>query len=312
MKSILLLGECMVELRNTAPSTLHQSFAGDAFNTAVYLKRLFTETPVSFATAIGTDSFSQAMRELFKHEQINDSWAFTSASLIPGLYAIETDDEGERSFTYWRENSAAKQLMTFIDDKTIDALSQQHQMVFFSGISLAVIQQEQRPLFWDMIDKMKAKGLTIVFDPNYRPRMWSTPDAAKIQFELAFSKADILLPGIDDFEQLYGIDNASALIEFCSKYNANELIIKNGPETVISVTNGSSEAFHITPADNVVDTTSAGDSFNGAYLGARLNGHSISEAIDLGAKTAAFVIQHKGAIVDADQFKKFSLTLSIN
>lgn len=128
----------MIELSRSSSNTLKQSFSGDVFNTAVYLKRFFTETQVHLITAIGKDKFSLNMLEYFYLEHIDTSLVFQSNNKIPGLYAIETDETGERNFTYWRENSAARDIMSFINEQVVESIST-GDIVFFSGISLAVM-----------------------------------------------------------------------------------------------------------------------------------------------------------------------------
>jgi len=308
MKKIFLFGECMIELMTTSQgkssNILKQSFAGDVFNTAVYLKRTFAELEVNLVTAVGKDNFSSDMIQYFKNENIGTNLVFQSDSKIPGLYSIQLDDEGERSFTYWRSDSAARQVMQHIDDDAISALSQ-GDMFFFSGISLAVIEPSARNSFWAMLEKLKSAGVSIVFDPNYRARMWANQAQAKEQFEQAFSYADTLLPGVDDFEQLYSITSSEDVYDFCKQYQFDELVIKNGEAGIYCYADEQAYHFPITPVENVVDTTSAGDSFNGVYLGARVEGHNISSAISLASKAAGFVIQHYGAIVDSEVFSTF-------
>jgi len=323
MKNVFLLGECMVELKaqpvsssSTAENSssevnyskyLKQSFAGDALNTAVYLKRTFTDLNTYFISAVGSDQLSTDMVDFFEHEHIKTDFVFRSIEKNVGLYAIETDDLGERSFTYWRENSAARQVMSYIDEQVLDIVST-GDIVFFSGISLAVITPTDRAKFWRFIKKIKDLGAILVFDPNYRARMWDTPAQAKAQFEQAFSYADILLPGIDDFEQLYAITTAEAVYDFCKPYQFDELIIKNGEGGIVCYLGEDTYHFPITPVTNVIDTTSAGDSFNGVYLGARANGYNITDAVEIAAKAAGFVIQHHGAIVEQDAYQAFIKT----
>ena len=308
MKNIFLFGECMIELmaasKDQPSNTMKQSFAGDVFNTAVYLKRTFSEQKVHLVTAVGQDKFSVDMIEYFKSENIGTDFVYQSETKIPGLYSIQLDDQGERSFTYWRENSAARQVMQHITDEAISRLSI-GDMFFFSGISLAVIEPSARADFWNLIDRLKAAGVKIVFDPNYRPRLWSSPKEAQDQFELALEKSDLSLPGVDDFEQLFGMKTAEEVNNYCQQFALNELIIKNGEQGILVVLNGDITHFEITPVENVVDTTSAGDSFNGVYLGARLEGHSVVDSIALASKAAGFVIQHKGAIVDKTAYQQF-------
>ena len=308
MKNIFLFGECMIELmtisQEKSANTMTQSFAGDVFNTAVYLKRTFADVNVHLVTAVGKDQFSLDMIQYFQKENIGTDFVYKSDTKIPGLYSIQLDSQGERSFTYWRENSAARQVMQHIDDDAINQLSK-GDMFFFSGISLAVIEPESRESFWALIDRLKAAGIQIVFDPNYRPRMWSGPEEAQEQFELALQKSDLSLPGVDDFEQLFGMTTVEEVNNYCKPFCINELIIKNGEQGILVVIDGETSDFAITPVDNVVDTTSAGDSFNGVYLGARTQGYSVNDSITLASKAAGFVIQHRGAIAPADEFDTF-------
>lgn len=308
MKNIFLFGECMVELmaasQGESSNTMKQSFAGDVFNTAVYLKRTFTGVNVHLVTAVGQDKFSLDMIEYFKREHINTDLVFQSDTKIPGLYSIQLDEQGERSFTYWRNDSAARQVMQHLNEDATKQLSA-GDMFFFSGISLAVVAPEARADFWTLVDKLKAAGVQIVFDPNYRPRMWKNPQEAQTQFELALQKSDLSLPGVDDFEQLFGMITVDEVLNYCQPFGINELIIKNGEQGILVAVDGEISTFVVTPIDNVVDTTSAGDSFNGVYLGARTQGYSINDSIILASKAAGFVIQHRGAIAPVDEFNTF-------
>ncbi|NMP15109.1 sugar kinase [Thalassotalea sp. Y01] len=295
MKSIYLLGECMIELMNSSSDTMKQSFAGDVYNSAVYMKRCFPKTHVGLLSAVGADTLSDKMRQRFASEDINTDLVFTHQQKVPGIYLIETDETGERSFTYWRSDSAAKKVMQFVDAEVTEQLSG-CDMLFFSGISLAVIDEESRPAFWQKVTQLKQAGVKIVFDPNYRARLWKNEQQAQQQFNKAFELSDIALPGVDDFVSLYQIDSSDGVQAFCESFDIAEVIIKNGPASVISVCDGQSQQHVITPVENVVDTTSAGDAFNGVYLGARLNGDSINQAISKASKAAGIVIQHPGAI----------------
>lgn len=304
MKNIFLFGECMIELMKQSSTTMRHSFAGDVFNTAVYLKRTFLDLNVKLVTCVGKDQFSHDMITFFESENIETDLVFESDTKLPGMYAIQLDEQGERSFMYWRDNSAARQVMRFIDKEAIKVLSA-GDVFFFSGISLAVITPETRPLFWQLVDKLKAAGVQIVFDPNYRARLWSSPQEAQSQFELALAQSDLSLPGVDDFEQLFGMTTMAEVQRYCESFNIPELIIKNGERCIFSVVGNKVSEFDITPVQHVVDTTSAGDSFNGVYLGARTIGYSVADAIAYASKVAGFVIQHKGAIVDKRAYQSF-------
>ncbi|MDP5187416.1 MAG: sugar kinase [Alishewanella sp.] len=303
MTKIFFLGECMVELREQDDSTMGHSFAGDVYNSAVYMKRCFPTITVSMITAIGRDRLSDKMLSRFKSEDLDTQFVFQHPSKVAGMYFIETDSAGERRFTYWRNDSAAKKVVQFLTDDVVEQLTAAD-MFFFSGIPLAIIDEDSRDAFWQKLARLKQAGVKLVFDPNYRAQLWASKDAAIEQFNKAFQISDIALPGVEDLSVLYGIASAEEALDFCQQYQLEELVVKNGPQSVVTQIGTERHSHQITPVTNVVDTTSAGDAFNGVYLGARLSGRSVFEAVQLGAKAAGTVIQHPGAIAPLAAFKQ--------
>lgn len=304
MKKICFLGECMVELKGAGEGMMSQSFAGDVYNSAVYLKRCFPDIDTSVVTAVGKDKLSMQMLERFEKERLNTRSVFKHPEKAPGMYLIENDETGERSFTYWRNDSAAKHIVTFLDDAAMAELKTAD-MFFFSGISLAILTNDTRPIFWSKLEILINAGVTIVFDPNYRARLWDSKEQAEAELLKALSLSDIALPGVEDFSDFYDIKTAEDLVSFCEPFNIDELIVKNGPESVITRNKIDGVINHtVVPVKTVVDTTSAGDAFNGTFLGAKLSGKSDKDAIQQAAKAAGIVIQHPGAIAPEGAFKQ--------
>ncbi len=301
MKNIYLLGECMIELSHSSAHTINQSFAGDVFNAAVYLKRTFNDMNVHLVTAVGKDSYSADMIKLFEKEQLECDCVFKSDTRIPGLYSIQLDEHGERSFTYWRDNAAAKQVMQHIDDAAVSKLSQ-GDIFFFSGISLAILDKGDLDAFWQLLTTLKERGVTIAFDMNYRARLWASIDEARTLTQKAFAHSTLLLPGAEDMQSLFDIGELDDIKAFMDEFPWQEIILKNGPDEVMYFSHQEQHSVAITPVEKVIDTTSAGDSFNGSFLGARMAGQDPVSAIKFAASVAGFVIQHKGAIVPTDIF----------
>jgi 2-dehydro-3-deoxygluconokinase len=304
MSQIFLMGECMAELQELEPGYLRQSFAGDFYNAAVYLKRAFTHIDTCLLTAVGRDTLSETMLAHCAQEHLDCASVVRSPTRIPGLYWIKTDAEGERTFTYWRENSAARQLISIMDQEVRQRLLQAD-WFFFSGISLAVIEPQDRPSFWTLLADLKQAGVKIAFDPNYRARLWPEVEVAKQNFEKAFGFCDLLLPGVDDFSQLYGLTDTNQIRALLSQFHIAEVVLKNGPSEICYIAGDALEIYPVTPANNVVDTTSAGDSFNGVFLGARMSGKSVATAIEWAAGAAGLVIQHPGAIIPRSIFTDY-------
>lgn len=296
MKNIILMGECMVELRRDTNGVIAQSFAGDVYNAGVYLKRTCPTINVQLASQVGTDLLSEQMLSAFNNEEIDSSLVLQDPERMPGLYWVNTDTSGERSFLYWRESAAARWQIENYDDAYVAQLKQAD-IFFFSGISIAILQPEHRERFWQVVRELKESGVKIAFDPNYRPKLWQSVEDTKAQYDIAFSLSDIALPGVEDFDMLYGLSDFDAVEAFLAPYNINEQVIKDGPNGVVVIEDNTRTFISITPVENVVDTTSAGDSFNGAYLGSRMTGGTIETAVASAAKMAGIVIQHPGAII---------------
>jgi 2-dehydro-3-deoxygluconokinase len=116
MKQIALIGECLVELNGTPFNTLHQTFGGDSLNTAIYLSRLARRAlRIKYVSVLGQDAFSEGMLERWRVEGIDTDLVLRDPARLPGLYLIQVDTRGERSFLYWRSESAARYLLQHRD-----------------------------------------------------------------------------------------------------------------------------------------------------------------------------------------------------
>jgi 2-dehydro-3-deoxygluconokinase len=309
MKKVAFIGECMAELRRVDDNLYAQSFAGDVYNSAVYMKRTFPDIHVELVSAVGADKISDELLAYAAKENVGTSMVARHPSRSLGLYRIHTDASGERSFSYWRSASAAKQMFSQYQGDLANELAD-FDMVLFSGITLAILEPAELERLWMLLNTIQAKGVKVVFDINYRPHLWPSVALAKATIAKACEIADVLVPGIEDFGQLFGANSAQEVIGLCQQFNFDELVLKDGSNGVnLLSAAGEHELVPLTPVTHVVDTTSAGDAFNGVYLGARLHEKSMVEATTLASKCAAFVIQHKGAIVDSEAYSEFSESL---
>lgn len=298
---MLIIGECMLELRTDNNNCLVKSFAGDTYNTAVYAKRYFPEATIQYLSSVGKDGFSEEMLNVWKSEGIDSDFVKTSQDKPIGIYSITTDEEGERSFSYWREGSAATQLMQLVDVNQLTESS--FDFVYLSGITLAIFSEEDKQKLMALIDQLKNKGAKIVFDPNYRPRMWDNKEHAIYWLEEIYSRSDLVLPGLEDHSDLLNQNDRESVLAYLKKFNVDEQVIKCGKDGVYAYDEVNKE-YHLpfTPAAKQIDSTAAGDSFAGTYLAARLKGESIQQALVSAARVASIVVQHHGAIVDKKHF----------
>lgn len=302
---VALFGECMIELRGEAFGTLQQAYGGDTYNTAVYLARCSRRDGVLpfYATAVGEDRLSDRLLAHWQDDGVDVSLVRRLRGRMPGLYQIDVDAKGERSFSYWRDTSAARAHFD-APGTPLEAQADRWQALYLSGISLAILPDAGRERVIALMQSLRARGATVVFDNNYRPRLWPGADSARVWFERAFAAATLALVTVDDHQALLDLPDAQAALQAAQALPVPELVLKRGAEpTLLRVGHGQWQSVPTETVARVVDTTAAGDSFAAGYLGRRLTGSSAADAAAFGNRLAARVIQHPGAVIPLEAMR---------
>lgn len=295
MPRAVAIGECMLELVRAEADLWAMQIGGDTFNAAVYLARGGIDT--AYLTAIGTDSFSRRMHARWIDEGLDVSLVARVSDRNPGLYAIETDGNGERSFTYWRDQSAARALFESPGIEAVLATAATADLLYLSGITLSLFDDAGRARLRDLAIRIRGNGGRVAFDSNYRQRGWPDVAIARDAIVEFAPLVDIALPTFSDEAALFGDANAVNCAARWRDFGASVVVVKQGPADALLVTPQRRQWVAATPVTHPVDTTGAGDSFNGAFLAALLDGSDPAFAVRAGHCLAAQVIQHRGAIV---------------
>lgn len=294
MTRILCIGEAMAEIRSDGPN-FAVGFAGDTFNTAVYCRRSLGAGSVAYLTRIGTDPLSDGFIALAEHEALDTSAIRRETAHNIGIYTVQTDAEGERSFAYWRASSAARQLFQQPEDfaplETAD-------IIYLSGITLAILAPDARAALLDRLAQLRQSGKRIAFDSNYRPKLWPDVTTARRVIGQAWGLTDLALPSVDDEMALFGDADAAGVVQRLRNLGLHQGALKRGalgpialePDVTLPV---------FAPAKRVLDTTAAGDSFNGAFLAAWVGGADVNGCMVAGHDMARIVVSLPGAIVAA-------------
>lgn len=285
MTRIACIGEAMIELAMDG-ACADVGVAGDTLNTAIYLHRAAPDLTVEYLTCLGDDPFSGRILDFIAQQGVGTQAIRQIPGASPGLYAITTSPDGERSFTYWRTNSAARSLFADCDFSPLA----EYDTVYLSGISMAILPQTVRLA---LIDWLAKSSIQLVYDSNYRPRLWDSADQARQITSAMWERADVALPSIDDEMQLFEQSEDAVTARFAGHPGTGAL--KRGAEGPLSL--GEPVTQNYPRAPRVVDTTAAGDSFNAGYLGALLTGKSQAKALAEGHALAVAVVQHRGAIM---------------
>jgi 2-dehydro-3-deoxygluconokinase len=185
MNRVLSIGECMLQMREERKGKFQQGFGGDSLNTALYLSRLGIDS--SYLTALGDDPWSDAMVAMWEKEGVNTSMVRRVPGAMPGLYVIQNQPNGERRFSYWRNEAPARHV--FDEDDPILAQSMlQYDWIYFTGVTLSLYSRAGRDLLltpahglcltpttakkagliaprWIMLSDMPSKFLTFSLPP---------------------------------------------------------------------------------------------------------------------------------------------------
>ncbi|QND38313.1 sugar kinase [Rhizobium leguminosarum bv. viciae] len=294
-RRFLSIGECMVELSQAGDGLLRKGFAGDTFNTARYARAcLAADWSVEYFTALGDDAMSDEMLAFIDTSGIGTSLIRRIKGRTPGLYMINLKN-GERSFSYWRDSSAARSLAA--DPDSLREAVESAAVIYFSGITLAILPHEDAETLLAEVRRAKAAGKLVVFDPNIRPRLWSSYDVMHTTISEGARSSVVVMPSFDDEAAHFGDDSIEATIHRYRALGAVDIVVKNGADGVTLNFAGEQTFVPAEKVKKVVDTTSAGDSFNGAFLARYLEAGDAPAAARFAAKVAARVVSEHGALV---------------
>ena len=304
---VVAIGECMAEVRlregagNQAGTVLDAqvAYGGDTLNFAVYLAR--QGIAVDYATAVGDDPLSDWMLAQWRSEGVGCDLVRREAGTTTGLYLIDVDAAGERSFHYWRARSPASRLL---DDpqrarRLFERLANR-QWLYLSGITMAIYAPHSRARLFDLVGAYRGAGGKVAFDGNYRPRLWADQREAAAAYERMYRLTDLALPTLDDEQQLFGDASERAAADRLKSWGLHEIVLKKGAQGCAVAAGSNLVTVPAANVADVVDTTAAGDAFSAGYLAHRLRGSSWRAAAAAGNRLAAQVVRHPGAIAPAN------------
>ena len=285
----------MVELCPMGDSLMRQSFAGDVLNTLWYARAALDPSwSTRFVSAVGKDPLSQEMIDFIEAGGIDCGLVRRIPDRRPGLYTIHLD-HGERSFHYWRDQSAARLLASdrpHLTDAIFNA-----DIIYLSGITLAILPRDDAHFLLDQLKTATASGKTVFFDSNIRPTLWSDTEWMREAIHLAAANSSIVLPSFDDEQKAFDDASPKETLERYAGNGADIVVLKNGDGDILALEDGEVQVFETDAVTEPVDTTGAGDAFNGAFIADYLTTGDIESAVMAGQVCSAKVVRHHGALI---------------
>ncbi|MDU2776211.1 MAG: sugar kinase, partial [Klebsiella grimontii] len=164
----------------------------------------------------------------------------------------------------------------------------------------AILSPASRDKLFTLLRECRANGGKVIFDNNYRPRLWASQAETQQVYQEMLACTDIAFLTLDDEDALWGEKPVAEVIARTHAAGVEEVVVKRGADACLVSVSG--QPLQEVPAvrlakEKVVDTTAAGDSFSAGYLAVRLTGGDAESAAKRGHLTASTVIQYRGAII---------------
>lgn len=300
---VVALGELLIDFTPAGVSKQGQilfarNAGGAPANVLAMLSILGKRT--AFIGKVGSDSFGLFLKKTLLESGIEVSALTVSHTEPTTLAFVSLNEKGDRSFDFCRNNSADVMLRR---EEVPEELLKACALFHFGSVSMTSEPARDATLY--AARRAKELGKLVSYDPNYRPALWKNREEAIQLMKAGLAFADVIKVSDEEVELLTGkSDFLSGARELVSQGVKLALVTAGDKGTWYASTPGWEG--HV-PSIQVkaVDTTGAGDTFLGAFLGKlldckklpeELNGEELREMIRFANIAGALCATGRGAI----------------
>ncbi|MCH8646802.1 sugar kinase [Staphylococcus lugdunensis] len=227
--------------------------AGAEANTLIGLSRLGIHS--SLISALGNDAVGEAIKYQLNGEGIDTRFVQTLNHYSTGLMTKERGIAQAIRVDYFRKNSAINYLNinSFLND-----IFESADILYLTGITPALSNHTYQETL-KLIKVAKQHHMTIVFDPNFRKKLWNENDL-KAFYQIIEPHVDVLLAGKSEADILFNTPSMEQLMNHIDQTNLKLLVIKNGDQGAVFInrhTHIHGQAYSVKD----IDPVGAGDAF---------------------------------------------------
>lgn len=289
---LLTIGELLVDMiskeynDNFQCDTYQRFFGGSPSNIAMNTKMLGINSIA--ASAVGRDGFGTFLINNLASNKIDTSCIQLTG--YPTSMVLITKSKSTPTPIFYR---AADYHLEY--NSELQQTLKNSKIIHFSCWPIS--KQPSRSTMEKLIDDAIENNILVCFDPNFHDMIWEKDEDGREYIKSILSKVQIVKPSEDDAKRLFGEDTPENQIEKFLELGVKLVIMTLGKEGAI-VSNGTEIKRFETKADEVIDTTGAGDAFWSGFYAAIVTGHTIEQAVDIGLSVSAYKLKFTGAVVN--------------
>lgn len=298
MSEFITIGEPLVVFCSTqqdvsiADATNFDKVVGGAeLNVAIGVSRLGHSS--EYISQVGDDPQGQFIQKQIKERNVGTKYVTATNKYLTGYQMKQLVSKGDPDVFNFRKNSAASHINSeLVDNVDLSDVKFAH----LTGILPAISDDARKSSFY-LAKKFNEKGITLTFDPNLRPALWSSEDEMRQVINELAEHADIVLPGQSEGKILTGTDDPEQICDFYLKNAQTKAVfVKVGAKGSYVKTKDSKEGTFVPgfKVEKVVDTVGAGDGFALGVITALLEGEDYQNAARRGNAVGAMQVQTHG------------------
>ena len=300
---VVALGELLIDYTDNGLSSqgnpVYEANPGGApCNVLAMLRKLGYNA--AFIGKVGDDGFGKQLAGVLKETGIVTEGLRWDSSVHTTLAVVHTLPGGDRDFSFYR-NPGADMMLTE-EELPLDMI--ENCRIFHFG-TLSMTHEGVRKATLKAIEVAKASGALISFDPNLRPPLWDSLEAAAEQIHVGLGLCDILKIADNEIEFMTGekdFDKGAAILQ--ERYpNIKILNVTAGADGSYSYSCGHRVFVPSFKLGGTIETTGAGDTFCASVLGfvlkngtENLTEEQLTEMLRFANAAAYLVTTKKGAI----------------
>lgn len=299
---VVALGELLIDFTIDGKSsqgnnTYEANPGGAPCNVLAMLNRMNKKT--AFIGKVGKDAFGQILKSTIDKIGIDSKGLVFDEKVNTTLAFVNIDENGERSFSFYR-NPGADMMLT---EEEVDLEIVRNSKIFHFG-TLSMTHEKVRQATKKAVQEAKKENILISFDPNLRELLWEDLSLAKEQIDYGCSVCDILKIEDEELKFLTDCYETEKAVEILkSKYDIKLILVTEGSKGSTAYYKDLVIKQDAYLQKSTIDTTGAGDTYCGSCLGYlidnsidELNEVKIKEMISFASAAASIVTTRKGAI----------------